>query len=112
MSNAMESFLHQFTFAKAATGPAPTQKSVMDAGATPPRDTNASEVSASESETASSTSSRAPATAASSSASGAAETIYACVECKKEFSSLRGVTTHIRQVHELKKYGNEWAPNR
>ncbi len=35
---------------------------------------------------------------------------HVCAECKKEFTSLRGVTTHIRQVHEMRKYG-EWTPN-
>ena len=46
------------------------------------------------------------------SGSGAqAKSAFACVLCSKSFSSERGLKTHVRQVHELKKYGAEWKPN-
>eukprot|EP00127_Corallochytrium_limacisporum_P002686 Clim_evm122s134 gene=Clim_evmTU122s134 len=35
---------------------------------------------------------------------------FPCKECGKRFTSDRGVKTHTRQVHELKKYGAEWKP--
>lgn len=33
---------------------------------------------------------------------------FKCQHCPRSYSSLRGVKTHTRQVHELKKYGNDW----
>ncbi|CEM39019.1 unnamed protein product [Vitrella brassicaformis CCMP3155] len=44
--------------------------------------------------------------------SPAAESDFICPHCKKEFRSLRGLRTHVRQVHELKKYGDGWRPHR
>ncbi|CAE8588428.1 unnamed protein product [Polarella glacialis] len=31
-----------------------------------------------------------------------------CSECDKSFSCAQGLKTHVRQVHELKKYGDTW----
>ena len=36
---------------------------------------------------------------------------YVCPHCQSSFSSERGRKTHVRQVHELKKY-SDWRPNR
>eukprot|EP00929_Paragymnodinium_shiwhaense_P048982 TRINITY_DN24727_c0_g1_i1.p1 TRINITY_DN24727_c0_g1~~TRINITY_DN24727_c0_g1_i1.p1 ORF type:complete len:645 (-),score=122.53 TRINITY_DN24727_c0_g1_i1:191-2047(-) len=33
---------------------------------------------------------------------------FACHICTKEFSCKQGLKTHVRQVHELQKYGNSW----
>jgi hypothetical protein len=35
-----------------------------------------------------------------------------CAACNKGYSSARGLKTHIRQVHELCKYGDAWKPER
>lgn len=35
---------------------------------------------------------------------------FPCLHCDKVFPSARGIKTHTRQVHELKKYGADWTP--
>lgn len=37
---------------------------------------------------------------------------HCCTTCNKGYSSARGLKTHIRQVHELCKYGEAWKPER
>ena len=34
------------------------------------------------------------------------EPIYTCSQCGKTYKSQQGLTTHVRQVHELKQYGD------
>merc|ERR1719362_676446 len=33
-----------------------------------------------------------------------------CCSCGKSFTSKQGLRTHVRQVHELQKYGKNWTP--
>eukprot|EP00123_Amoebidium_parasiticum_P008505 comp18854_c1_seq1/m.20892 comp18854_c1_seq1/g.20892 ORF comp18854_c1_seq1/g.20892 comp18854_c1_seq1/m.20892 type:complete len:467 (-) comp18854_c1_seq1:378-1778(-) len=35
---------------------------------------------------------------------------FHCTHCGKGFTTKRGVQIHTRQVHELKKYGEDWKP--
>eukprot|EP00055_Hartaetosiga_balthica_P006711 m.21735 g.21735 ORF g.21735 m.21735 type:complete len:538 (-) comp5382_c0_seq1:675-2288(-) len=35
---------------------------------------------------------------------------FFCHQCNKSFTLARGLKTHVRQVHELKKYGKNWKP--
>eukprot|EP00730_Choanoeca_flexa_P015311 TRINITY_DN7005_c0_g1_i2.p1 TRINITY_DN7005_c0_g1~~TRINITY_DN7005_c0_g1_i2.p1 ORF type:complete len:474 (+),score=80.45 TRINITY_DN7005_c0_g1_i2:2-1423(+) len=37
---------------------------------------------------------------------------YGCPHCPSAFTSERGRKTHVRQVHELKQYGDDWQPQR
>eukprot|EP00039_Didymoeca_costata_P016129 m.284047 g.284047 ORF g.284047 m.284047 type:complete len:370 (+) comp16339_c3_seq12:1403-2512(+) len=37
---------------------------------------------------------------------------YECRSCARKFLTMRGLQTHTRQVHELKKYGTDWTPDR
>eukprot|EP01060_Flectonema_neradi_P010474 TRINITY_DN17574_c0_g1_i2.p1 TRINITY_DN17574_c0_g1~~TRINITY_DN17574_c0_g1_i2.p1 ORF type:complete len:340 (+),score=56.90 TRINITY_DN17574_c0_g1_i2:52-1020(+) len=34
---------------------------------------------------------------------------FVCKECGKDFAKSQGLFTHTRQVHQLKKYGDEWT---
>ena len=37
---------------------------------------------------------------------------FVCPQCQAGFSSERGRKTHVRQVHELQQYGQDWRPQR
>lgn len=37
---------------------------------------------------------------------------FECTICGKGFAKAQGLRVHTRQVHELQKYGTEWAPGR
>ena len=37
---------------------------------------------------------------------------FFCSACNKGYTSARGLKTHTRQVHELRKYGDAWKPER